>query len=54
MQQKESNKKLAEAFEELYKYCRVKNLSETTLDYYEECFNVFTKFYEGSNLLCGI
>lgn len=51
MQQKEFNKTLNEAFKDFYKHCRVKNLSERTLDYYEECFEVFIKFYGQSNLL---
>ena len=45
MIKKNVSKNLDEAFTEFIKYCRVKNLSERTLDYYEECYGIFTQFY---------
>ncbi|WP_242863215.1 tyrosine-type recombinase/integrase [Caloranaerobacter ferrireducens] len=51
MSKNEENRKktLEEGFKEFYRYCRVKNLSEATLDYYEECYRVFTEFFPSDN-----
>lgn len=48
MQQQAKGKEIGEAFKEFIKYCRVKNLSTSTLSYYEECFEAFSKFYPRS------
>ncbi len=51
----ESRKKtLEEGFREFYKYCRVENLSEATLDYYEESYRVFTEFFPSDNRIEAI
>lgn len=45
MQRQTSSRTLGEAFREFIKYCRVKNLSARTTEYYEECFAMFSKFF---------
>lgn len=49
MQKKNDEKKLINAFNDFIKYCRVRNLANKTLDYYEECFRIFTEFYPQEN-----
>lgn len=45
MQKQVRNRKIEEAFKEFIRHCRVKNLSSKTTDYYEECYEAFTKFF---------
>lgn len=47
-------KTISEGFKEFNRYCRVKNLSEKTLDFYEECLARFCKFYPEEGLLSDI
>lgn len=44
-------KTLGEGFKEFLIYSRVKNLSEHTLTYYEDCFNKFCKFIDKDTLI---
>lgn len=39
------NKNIDDSFKDFIKYCRVKNLSSATIEYYEDCFSKFTEFY---------
>lgn len=50
MKKQVNDKGVKDAFREFIKYCRVKNLSIRTIDYYEECFEVFLK--ENKNIDC--
>ena len=38
-----------EAFKKFYKTCRIKNLRESTLDFYEETIHYFDKYYNTEN-----
>ncbi len=38
MRKETKNKKIEPAFKEFIRYCKIKNLSEETIDYYENCF----------------
>lgn len=38
-----------EAFNEFLDYCKVKNLSEATFEYYTQCYKKFTSFYSEDN-----
>ena len=40
-----TNKNINDVFRDFIKYCRVKNLSDATIEYYEDCFSKFTEFY---------
>lgn len=52
MQQENLQKKIfKDAFKEFIIYCRVKNLSSSTNDYYEECYGYFTGFFDEGNLV---
>lgn len=48
------SKSVKEGFKELYNYCRVKNLADKTLKYYEDNFNCLTQFYNGDNAIGNI
>lgn len=39
------SKSLEEGFKEFIRYCRVKNLAEKTIFFYEECYERLCKFY---------
>lgn len=45
LRQDGEGKELEVAFKEFIKYCRVKNLSLRTIDYYDECYSEFIKFF---------
>jgi integrase/recombinase XerD len=45
MQQQETIKTMEEAFAEFIRYCNVKNLSEHTFIFYENCYKSFIKHY---------
>ena len=47
MQQKPSEKTMEQAFDEFLRYCKIKNLSEHTLSFYEFRFQQFAKWYKG-------
>ncbi|MBZ9635537.1 tyrosine-type recombinase/integrase [Clostridium sp. FP1] len=49
-----SKKTLKDAFKEFILHCRVKNLADATLTFYEESYNRFTKFYDDDNLVKDI
>lgn len=49
MRKEKKNKILKDAFKEFILFCRVKNLSTKTLDYYEESFEQFIKFFDENN-----
>lgn len=40
-------KNIDNAFRDFIKYCRVKNLSDATITFYENCFGKFREFYQG-------
>lgn len=42
---------LSEAYGEFLKYCKVKNLSQYTITYYDNCYKYFAEFY-GENSPC--
>ena len=42
-----TNKNIDDAFKDFIKYCRVKNLSNATTQYYEDCFYKFKEYYQG-------
>ena len=48
MNKQNGEKTVAEVFEEFIKYCRVKNLSKRTIEYYEDSYNSFVKFCDSS------
>lgn len=54
MQRKINRKKLDNGFTEFIQFCRVRNLSMATTDYYEECFRIFTDFYSKENEISDI
>ncbi|HCJ59009.1 MAG TPA: integrase [Clostridiaceae bacterium] len=54
MKQEVKNKNPNEAFTEFKKHCTIKNLSEKTIKYYDECFLSFLKFYGETNPLADI
>lgn len=54
MKQEVKNKNLNEAFQEFKKHCTIKNLSEKTIKYYDECFQSFKQFYGEINSLADI
>ncbi|WIF94289.1 tyrosine-type recombinase/integrase [Caminicella sporogenes] len=54
MQKNFSDKTLKEGFNDFIKYCRIRNLSTATTNYYEMCFYKFTKFYSEDNLISTI
>ncbi|MFZ5969027.1 MAG: phage integrase SAM-like domain-containing protein [Bacillota bacterium] len=41
-----SSKTLKEGFKEFYRYCKIKYLSEATLEYHEESLKYFTRFID--------
>ena len=43
MKKQQATKTIGEAFDEFLKYCKVKNLSQHTSDFYDNCFKEFTK-----------
>lgn len=47
-------KTVEEGFKEFVRYCKVKNLSDRTLDFYQECFERFCKFHSKDGLLWDI
>ena len=47
-------KTVEERFKEFVRYCKVKNLSDRTLDFYQECFERFCKSYSKDGLLWDI
>ncbi|MFL0248377.1 tyrosine-type recombinase/integrase [Candidatus Clostridium stratigraminis] len=47
-------KTMKEVFREFLNSCRVKNLSEKTLTYYEDNYYEFAKFYDDENLINSI
>ena len=53
MHQKVIDKNLDEGFKEFITSCKVKNLSERTIEYYSDCFKEF-KIYFSSKQLCDI
>lgn len=40
-------KNIDDAFRDFIKYCRVKNLADVTITYYENCYEKFREFYQG-------
>lgn len=50
----ENNKTLAEGYSEFMRFCKVKNLSEATLVFYESDYNYFIKFVPEKNFLIDI
>ncbi|SCG82096.1 phage integrase family protein [Proteiniborus sp. DW1] len=42
-----TNKDIDSAFKDFIRYCRVKNLSDATLTYYENTYKTFREFYKG-------
>lgn len=53
MKKQIQNKIFKDAFKEFILYCRIKNLSNKTLDFYEESFEQFTKFFD-ENKYCNL
>jgi integrase/recombinase XerD len=54
MQKTNVNKTIHEGFKEFYRFCRVKNLSQSTLEYYEVVLNDFSKFLPLDNQISDI
>lgn len=54
MQQQAMGKNLKETFNKYIKYCRIRSLSDATWGYYEECIEMFMKFYAETNDTMGI
>ncbi|GAB6099289.1 tyrosine recombinase XerC [Halanaerocella petrolearia] len=54
MQKEAEDKTVGEAFEEFLKYCKVKSLSESTIEYYKTSYNYFIKFYSEDHLTKNI
>ncbi|ABR49003.1 phage integrase family protein [Alkaliphilus metalliredigens QYMF] len=54
LQKNNSTKTIQEGFKEFYRFCRVKNLSEPTLTYYQETLDTFQNFYPLSNQISTI
>lgn len=50
MNKKVKNKSVKELFKDFIKHCEVKNLSSSTLKYYNECWTEFRKFYTGEDI----
>lgn len=42
--------KVCDAFKEFITYCKIKNLSKQTIEFYEECYDIFTDFFDEKNL----
>lgn len=42
-----NDKNIDDAFKDFIKFCKVKNLSNATIIYYEDCFSKFKEFYTG-------
>lgn len=40
-------KNIDDVFRDYIKYCRVKNLADATIQYYEDCWEKFNEFYNG-------
>lgn len=51
MKTQSSNKTMKEGFKEFYNHCRVKNLSNKTLKYYEDNYYIFTNFFNDRDLI---
>lgn len=51
MERKGVKKTVQEVFRDYITYCKAKNLSDATIYYYNECFGVFSKFYDVANCI---
>lgn len=46
---KKNSKNLSDSFKQFIQYCKIKNLSEATITYYNESFRYFRKFHSDEN-----